>query len=460
MVATVRAALGARPAAPARRQRHAGRVPQALRILDRWRSTTSTSSSSPCATTRSASSPRCGARLPMPSARTRGCGARPTRTRASARARPTCTASARTGSAPIGAFHRLAHVAQLEGLQVCKHTHGELGLAAAACQHVLLTLPNIVEGHQQTAQMMVHDVLTEPLPIATAPTLGCARRRRARRRGRPRRGARRGPALRARGAVPALPARAAGPGGARVAAHRSQPTAGGLAARGSGRRRTRLGERCAASALLALVPLLAAGCAFSRDELVPPGEGFDTAHSTFTPGDPAELRRVPALLARREVRAVGAGHHPRPVSGLASDQPPLRALPPERRRRAALLAARLDPDPAALRPASTRSRTMAPGRSSASAARRSAAGRTCAVLFTDRVQIKVSRTPAPTPTAASASSRRSASANAVGPQVGPGDPLPPASLAVLAARCRAPCRPGRPGRGSSARLRACPIRGV
>ena len=32
----------------------------------------------------------------------------------------------------IGAFHRLAHVAHLEGLQVCKHTHGELGLAAAA----------------------------------------------------------------------------------------------------------------------------------------------------------------------------------------------------------------------------------------------------------------------------------------------------------------------------------------
>ena len=33
----------------------------------------------------------------------------------------------------LAAFHRLAHVAHLEGLQVCKHTHGELGLAAAAC---------------------------------------------------------------------------------------------------------------------------------------------------------------------------------------------------------------------------------------------------------------------------------------------------------------------------------------
>jgi len=72
----------------------------------------------------------------------------------------------------IGAFHRLAHVAHHEGLQVCKHTHGELGLAAAAGQHVLLTLPNIVAGHQQTAHVMAADVLTAPLPIATAPVWG------------------------------------------------------------------------------------------------------------------------------------------------------------------------------------------------------------------------------------------------------------------------------------------------
>jgi glucarate dehydratase len=67
----------------------------------------------------------------------------------------------------LTAFSRLAHVAELEGLQICKHTHGELGITAAAGQHALLTLPNIVEGHQQTAQMMVHDILTEDLPIAT-----------------------------------------------------------------------------------------------------------------------------------------------------------------------------------------------------------------------------------------------------------------------------------------------------
>jgi len=72
----------------------------------------------------------------------------------------------------LAGFQRLAWVAELEGLQVCKHTHGELGIAAAAAQHVLLTLPNGVDGHQQTAYLMVHDVLQTPLPIATGPRFG------------------------------------------------------------------------------------------------------------------------------------------------------------------------------------------------------------------------------------------------------------------------------------------------
>jgi L-alanine-DL-glutamate epimerase-like enolase superfamily enzyme len=72
----------------------------------------------------------------------------------------------------IGAFHRLSWLAHYEGLQVCKHTHGELGLAAAAGHHVVLTLPNGVEGHQQTAHLMEHDVLAEPIPIATGPRWG------------------------------------------------------------------------------------------------------------------------------------------------------------------------------------------------------------------------------------------------------------------------------------------------
>jgi L-Ala-D/L-Glu epimerase len=69
-------------------------------------------------------------------------------------------------------FQRLAHVAALEGLQVCKHTHGELGVSAAACHHVLMTLPNLVEGHQQTAHVMRDDVLKRPLPIASGPIWG------------------------------------------------------------------------------------------------------------------------------------------------------------------------------------------------------------------------------------------------------------------------------------------------
>jgi glucarate dehydratase len=81
-----------------------------------------------------------------------------------------CLSSSWVGS--IGAFSRLAYVAELEGLKICKHTHGELGIAAAAGQHVLLTLPNGVDGHQQTAQMMVHDVLREELPIAHGPHWG------------------------------------------------------------------------------------------------------------------------------------------------------------------------------------------------------------------------------------------------------------------------------------------------
>jgi L-alanine-DL-glutamate epimerase-like enolase superfamily enzyme len=72
----------------------------------------------------------------------------------------------------IGGFQRLSWLAHYEGLQICKHTHGELGLAAVASHHVVLTLPNGVEGHQQTAYLMEHDILTEPIPISTGPRWG------------------------------------------------------------------------------------------------------------------------------------------------------------------------------------------------------------------------------------------------------------------------------------------------
>ena len=69
-------------------------------------------------------------------------------------------------------LQRLAFVAHFEGLQVCRHTHGEFGIAAAALHHILLTLPNIVNGNQQTAQIMQDDILKHPLPITTCPDWG------------------------------------------------------------------------------------------------------------------------------------------------------------------------------------------------------------------------------------------------------------------------------------------------
>lgn len=69
-------------------------------------------------------------------------------------------------------FSTLSHYAGSQGLAVCKHTPGELGLMAAASHHMMLSLPNATDGNQQTAQLMEGDVLTERLPIASAPRWG------------------------------------------------------------------------------------------------------------------------------------------------------------------------------------------------------------------------------------------------------------------------------------------------
>lgn len=69
-------------------------------------------------------------------------------------------------------FQRLGYLVDEHGGQVCKHTHGELGIAATAAQHVLLTLPSIVVGNQQTAAHMVGDILKDSLPIVDGPTWG------------------------------------------------------------------------------------------------------------------------------------------------------------------------------------------------------------------------------------------------------------------------------------------------
>ncbi len=75
-----------------------------------------------------------------------------------------------TGS--FAQFQRLSWMAHYQGLQICRHTHGELGIFATACHHMLLTLPNVVEGNQQTAHMMTGDIVTETLPITYGPDWG------------------------------------------------------------------------------------------------------------------------------------------------------------------------------------------------------------------------------------------------------------------------------------------------
>ena len=45
-------------------------------------------------------------------------------------------------------------------------------LRAAAGQHMMLALPNVADGVQQTAAMMEDDILTHRLPIADGPTWG------------------------------------------------------------------------------------------------------------------------------------------------------------------------------------------------------------------------------------------------------------------------------------------------
>ena len=72
----------------------------------------------------------------------------------------------------IRKFLSLANYANFMGWQICKHTHGELGLTAAIGQHLMLTVPNACEGNQQTAQNMASDILQEEIPITSSNTWG------------------------------------------------------------------------------------------------------------------------------------------------------------------------------------------------------------------------------------------------------------------------------------------------
>jgi glucarate dehydratase len=72
----------------------------------------------------------------------------------------------------LQSFLSLSRVAALTGIRVCKHTHGEFGIAAVLHQHALLALENGVAGHQQTASVLTDDILATPLPIADGPLWG------------------------------------------------------------------------------------------------------------------------------------------------------------------------------------------------------------------------------------------------------------------------------------------------
>ena len=72
----------------------------------------------------------------------------------------------------IRKFMNLAYLSNYKGWMICKHTHGELGLTAAIGQHLMLAIPNACDGHQQTAQNMVDDILTESIPISSGHSWG------------------------------------------------------------------------------------------------------------------------------------------------------------------------------------------------------------------------------------------------------------------------------------------------
>ncbi|GAB2823102.1 mandelate racemase/muconate lactonizing enzyme family protein [Alpinimonas psychrophila] len=73
----------------------------------------------------------------------------------------------------VGSLRNFQFIGSLAGRQggtVCKHTHGEFSIAATAAHHVLLTLPKIVEGNQQTSAHMTADL--SEVPIKDGPKWG------------------------------------------------------------------------------------------------------------------------------------------------------------------------------------------------------------------------------------------------------------------------------------------------
>jgi len=96
------------------------------------------------------------------------------RTRASVRGQADVVCFAQVlGSGPIRTFRRLDWVAEWKALQVCKHTtRGARARRRSGATSRGVTMPERVEGHQQTAYILEHDILTEASPIAKGPHWG------------------------------------------------------------------------------------------------------------------------------------------------------------------------------------------------------------------------------------------------------------------------------------------------
>jgi glucarate dehydratase len=72
----------------------------------------------------------------------------------------------------ISNFLELTNLAASVNRLTCRHTHGELGIASTAFQHVALVTKGLDRGNQQTATELEFDILEDPLPIKTGPQWG------------------------------------------------------------------------------------------------------------------------------------------------------------------------------------------------------------------------------------------------------------------------------------------------
>jgi L-alanine-DL-glutamate epimerase-like enolase superfamily enzyme len=72
----------------------------------------------------------------------------------------------------IRRFVALMHLGDLEGMQLCKHSRGELGICASAAHQVMLAAPNACLGQQQNAGRLSGDVVRTRIPITDGPDWG------------------------------------------------------------------------------------------------------------------------------------------------------------------------------------------------------------------------------------------------------------------------------------------------